>query len=70
MRKTFWGKIAVWMVGVCLLLFAGINVILYNHAYHFTHFSPAGTQKTPRPEQLSFGEKVTLAFTGLRTPSL
>ena len=68
MRKTFWGKIAVWVVGVCLLLFAGINVILYNHAYHFTHFSPAGTQKTARPEQLSFGEKVTLAFTGVRNP--
>jgi hypothetical protein len=42
MRKTWWGKITVWVVGVCRLLFAGINVILYNHAYHFTHFTPAG----------------------------
>jgi hypothetical protein len=59
---------AIWAIGVCLLLLAGINVILYNHAYHFTHFSPAGTPKTARPEQLSFGEKLSLAFTGVRNP--
>ncbi len=68
MRKRRWANITVWVVGVCLLLFAGVNVILYNHAYHFTHFSPAGTQKTARPEQLSFGEKLSLAFTGIRNP--
>ncbi len=68
MRKTLWGKITVWVVGVCLLLFAGINVILYNHAYHFTHFAPAGTQKTGRPESLGLGEKLSLAFTGVRNP--
>ncbi len=68
MRKTVWGKITVWVVGVCLLLLVGVNVILYNHAYHFTHFAPAGTAKTARPEQLSFGEKLSLAFTGIRNP--
>ena len=68
MRKTVWGKITVWVVGVGLLLFAGINVVLYNHAYHFTHFSPAGTPKTGRPESLGLGEKLSLAFTGVRNP--
>ena len=67
-HKKLLGKITLWVLTACLLLFAGVNVILYNHAYHFTHFSPTGTQKTGRPESLSLGEKMSLAFTGIRNP--
>jgi alpha-beta hydrolase superfamily lysophospholipase len=57
-----------WILVLVVLLFAGINVILYNHAYHFTHFAPAGGSKTGRPEDLSPGEKLSVAFTGVRNP--
>ncbi len=57
-----------WGAGILLLFFVLINVILYNHAYHFTHFTPSGSKKTGRPEELSIGEKFSLAFTGIKNP--
>jgi len=59
--------VGTWSFGGLLLL-ALVNVVLYNHAYHFTHFAPAGSSKTGRPEEFSFGEKMSLVLTGIRNP--
>ena len=59
-------------VGICALAaiaigFPILNLAAYNQAYAMMHFSGAGT-RTPRPEALSFGQKVKVLFTGIRVP--
>jgi hypothetical protein len=68
MKKSFFRKVTKWGAGILLLFFTLVNVILYNHAYHFTHFTQEGSKKTGRPEELSLGEKLSLALTGIKNP--
>jgi hypothetical protein len=44
--------------------FVLLNVIAYNHAYHFTHFAKEGIE-TRKEEQLSLGQKLSVLFTGI-----
>ncbi len=51
-----------------LVLFALVNVIVYNHAWQLTHFSEDSTYVKKKPEELGFFEKGKLAFTGVSLP--
>lgn len=44
------------------------NIVVYNHAYCFTHFSDTAAQRPKRPEELSFAEKIQTVFTGVSVP--
>jgi uncharacterized protein len=41
-----------------------LNILAYNHAYRFTHFASEGVE-TGKEEQLSFGKKLAVLFTGI-----
>lgn len=56
-------KIA-WTVGA---LFLGINLVAYQHAYKFTHFT-GDAARTRDPKELSAGAKIGLLFTGIDNP--
>lgn len=49
-----------------LLAFILLNIIAYNNAYHFTHFSIAVKTETNKPERLSFTEKLNVLLSGIR----
>jgi len=53
---------------VLLILFAFVNVIVYNHAWQLTHFAEESTYVKKKPEELGFFEKGKLAFTGVSLP--
>ncbi len=53
---------------ISLLGFIMLNIIAYNHAYHFTHFSEKTNTKTARPEELSFWKKIKIVFSGIENP--
>ena len=59
-KKTF-----LILIGLGFLL---LNVIAYNHAYQFTHFGKNDTQRTSKPENLTFVDKLGLLFTGVSIP--
>lgn len=56
------------------LLFILANIIVYNHAYHFTHFtqnhSSNGIEmiRTSKPEQLNLSKKLKILFNGVTIP--
>jgi uncharacterized protein len=54
-------RIILIILGIGFLLY---NIIAFNHAYRFTHFASAGTE-TGKEEQLSFGQKIGVLFTGV-----
>jgi uncharacterized protein len=58
-------KTGLWLL---VAIFAVLNIIAYNHAYRFTHFGLPNLPRTKAPEQLSFGEKLELLFTGIDNP--
>lgn len=43
------------------------NALAYRHAWAMTHFTSGG-ERTPRPEMMSFGQKLTILATGARLP--
>lgn len=51
-----------------LFLFLILNVVAYNHAYKFTHFSENSIPKSGKPEHLSVTEKMKLMFWGISNP--
>ncbi|GAB2953510.1 hypothetical protein GCM10027048_18360 [Hymenobacter coalescens] len=51
-----------------LLLFLLINVVAFNHAWRFTHFSAEPGPHTASPEQLSLPDKLWLLATGVQNP--
>lgn len=53
---------------VLLCVFVGLNVIAFLHAYKFTHFAPAFSQKTQTPDALSPIQKVKTLLTGVTIP--
>ena len=56
------------VVGILVFLFVVCNVIVYNHAYRFTHFSETETKRPKKPEELTFQEKLKALFTGVSVP--
>jgi alpha-beta hydrolase superfamily lysophospholipase len=55
-KKWLWILLGLFLLG---------NVIIYNHAYRFSHFSTTATTKTNRPEDLGFVAKVKTLFLGV-----
>lgn len=53
--------------GLFLLILLG-NFIACNHAYRFTHFADSGLEKTRKPEELSFGQKLHTLLWGVQVP--
>ena len=51
-----------------LAIIIGINLIAFNHAYLFTHFSDSHSEKTKKPEELSIPEKIGVLFWGASVP--
>ena len=59
MKKTLkWGIV---------LVFVLLNIVVYNHAYQFTNFADEKGQRV-KPEDLSFGKKIKVIFTGVDNP--
>ena len=54
------------IAGLVLLGILLLNVIAYNHAYQFTHFSKSGVRQ--KPEELSAFEKFDILLTGIDNP--
>ena len=53
---------------VFVFLFVVANIVVYNHAYCFTHFSETATLRPKRPEELNTIEKLKTLFTGVAVP--
>lgn len=51
-----------------LFVFLLANVIAFNQAWRFTHFSAAAEIKTKAPDQLSFRDKIKALFLGVSNP--
>lgn len=51
-----------------LSIFVALNIIAYNHAYHFTHFTDQNAIKTQAAESLSLLAKIGILFTGISNP--
>jgi alpha-beta hydrolase superfamily lysophospholipase len=45
-----------------------LNVVAFNHAWHFTHFSAEARPRTPSPEKLTLPAKLGLLLTGVVNP--
>jgi pimeloyl-ACP methyl ester carboxylesterase len=60
-------KAIKWIFLVVFIGFILLNIVTYNHAYHFTHFSSLETKKT-KVEQLGFLQKMKLTFVGVKNP--
>lgn len=58
-RKIGWAIIFSFLV---------INLVAYNHAYKFTHYSMIGKERTRDASQLSAISKASLLFTGINNP--
>lgn len=58
-RRIFWALLA---------LFISMNVVAYQHAYKFTHFTKDGLTRTKDPKELTALSKVKLLFTGIDNP--
>jgi len=50
-----------------LLLFILVNLVAYNHAWHFSHFD-TDIKKTKKPEDLSLFEKLVVLSVGISNP--
>ena len=55
------------LVSLTFVLTAALNVMAYRHAYALTHFSEDGT-RTPRPETLTFTQKLRVLAQGPTVP--
>ena len=65
-----WSKLLKWLLLLFLVLGILLNVVLYNHAYYFTHF---GDQTLPRlttakVQQKPWSERLKLGFFGVEIP--
>lgn len=45
-----------------------MNTVAIFHSYKFTHFADTNTEKTQKPELLTFGEKLKALFLGVNNP--
>lgn len=62
-RKRLW-----WLLSVLLGLFLLANVMAAFHAWSFTHFGPSNSPKPHDEAGLSFSQKLSALFTGVRLP--
>lgn len=53
---------------VLVVFFLLLNMIAYNHAYHFTHFSQQDIARTKRAEELSLIDKLKTLVLGIQIP--
>jgi alpha-beta hydrolase superfamily lysophospholipase len=51
-----------------LLIFIVMNVVAFQHAYKFTHFSETASARTQDPNDLSILDKTKILFTGIDNP--
>ncbi len=58
-RRFFWAL---------LVLFVCTNIVAYQHAYKFTHFTNDVSARTKDPKALDAFSKVKLLFTGIDNP--
>jgi uncharacterized protein len=56
-----WGK---WLALALLVAVLGLNGVAWMQAWAMTHYAANGT-RTPKPEELSFAEKIGTIFTGV-----
>ena len=56
------------LLWIGLIFFLVVNVVAYNHAYQFTHFTGAVGSKIPNAYELSGPEKIKALFWGVATP--
>jgi uncharacterized protein len=62
-RKIF--KRLIWTF---LIAFALMNTVAIFHSYKFTHFAETNVEKTQKPEQLTFGQKLNALLFGVNNP--
>src|SRR6266568_4926248 len=61
-RQSFrWRR---WLALALLLALLVLNGVAWMQAWAMTHYAPAGT-RTPKPEDLTFAEKIGTIFTGV-----
>lgn len=58
-KRVLWGS---------LFLFLLLNVVAFQHAYKFTHFSDQDVARTKDPTELSIYSKIKLLLTGVDNP--
>ena len=51
-----------------LTSFGLLNAVAFMHAWRLTHFTTASGPRSPKPEQLTGRQKLTLLLTGIRNP--
>ena len=65
--RWMWRRRWLTLCGFFSLVFIGVNVVAFNHAWSMTHFA-AGGVRTPSPESLSFGQKLGVLCLGANIP--
>lgn len=55
-------------VYLAILILIVINLVAFNHAWHFTHFDEISENKTSKPEELEFFQKIKVLLTGISNP--
>ncbi len=65
-----WFRWFKWLLGLFLIGVIGLNVVLYNHAYYFTHFIDADIPRinSQTVQQQGWQERLKLGFFGVEIP--
>ncbi|MGI4835230.1 MAG: alpha/beta hydrolase [Janthinobacterium lividum] len=56
------------LLGLALLLVAGLNVVAFLQAWRLTHFTADGGPRTPDPAHLTPAQRLAVLLTGVRNP--
>src|SRR4051812_32959481 len=56
------------LVVLAAVLLVGVNGIAFMHARSMTHFAPPSNATIVRPGSMTLGQKIGVAFTGMRIP--
>ncbi|MEO8287705.1 MAG: alpha/beta hydrolase [Chloroflexota bacterium] len=56
-----------WFLLALLIGVLALNCVAWMQAWAMTHYAPAGV-RTPKPEEMSFGEKIGAVLTGVTVP--
>ncbi|MBC8110366.1 MAG: alpha/beta fold hydrolase [Verrucomicrobia bacterium] len=68
MRQLFRKKIFRRVFILFVIGFLLFNVVAFNHAYKFTHFTEANAARTQEPKDLSLAQKLNALFFGITNP--
>lgn len=68
--KIHWFRGLKWLLGLSLVGIVTLNVVLYNHAYYFTHFTDKDIPRISRQavQQQGWQERLKLGFFGVEIP--